>query len=261
VSHPSHSAAPTSERRKPLARANNARERLLDAAERLLAEHGIDGVSLRGIGAAAGQGNPAVIQYHFGDKAGLINEIIARHAVRCEPRRRQLLDEGVARGKPWDIASFLRVVYLPLWESVDAEGRHTYARFVMQFMTSFRYFEGMEGPHWDDPNSNWAGTRAIRLLREQLPFLAPDDLARRMGFVGCLFFAALLERDNATARGHRVEPAPVFLAELFAMMAAALETRRVSATRMVSKKPKQRPPRRDNGRGQRVKTAERNGRR
>ena len=69
--------------------ARGAREILLDTAERLLAEHGIDGVSMRQIAAAAGQGNNSVIQYHFGDKAGLLREIILRRVAGFEPRRRR----------------------------------------------------------------------------------------------------------------------------------------------------------------------------
>ena len=79
--------------------ARGAREILLDTAERLLAEHGIDGVSMRQIAAAAGQGNNSVIQYHFGDKAGLLREIILRRVAGFEPRRQSLFAGAAERGR------------------------------------------------------------------------------------------------------------------------------------------------------------------
>src|SRR5690348_15673441 len=72
--------------------------RLVDAAERLFAERGIDAVSLREINAAAGQRNSTALQYHFGDRAGLLKAVLAKHRPEIEARRHQLLDEYEARG-------------------------------------------------------------------------------------------------------------------------------------------------------------------
>ena len=51
---------------------DDTRERLIDAAESLFAEHGIGGVSLREINRAAGARNAVAVQYHFGDREGII---------------------------------------------------------------------------------------------------------------------------------------------------------------------------------------------
>ncbi len=58
--------------------ASPTRDRLLDAAEDLVARHGPDAVSTRQILAAAGAGNMAAIQYHFGTKEGLLAAVVAR---------------------------------------------------------------------------------------------------------------------------------------------------------------------------------------
>ena len=55
---------------RPVARSSTPNH-LLDVAERLLAERGLDGVSLRRINTEAGL-NPAAIHYHFGSKSALI---------------------------------------------------------------------------------------------------------------------------------------------------------------------------------------------
>ena len=49
--------------------------RLVLAAERLFALHGIDGVSLRQIASEAGSANNSAVHYHFGSKEGLIGAI------------------------------------------------------------------------------------------------------------------------------------------------------------------------------------------
>ena len=65
---------------------------LLDAAESLFAERGIDNVSLIDIGRAAGQKNRNATQYHFGDKSSLLNAVLDRHTDQIALRRRDMLD-------------------------------------------------------------------------------------------------------------------------------------------------------------------------
>ncbi|MEO3828398.1 helix-turn-helix domain-containing protein [Actinomadura sp. B10D3] len=71
---------------------SDTRERLLDAAEALYAARGVDAVSLREIVQEAGARNATAVQYHFGDRAGIIRAIFARHAPEVEARRHALLD-------------------------------------------------------------------------------------------------------------------------------------------------------------------------
>lgn len=55
---------------------NGTRERILQAAARLLAESGGDPVSTRAVCAAAGVGAPT-LYHHFGDKKGLFDAVVA----------------------------------------------------------------------------------------------------------------------------------------------------------------------------------------
>ena len=50
----------------------NTRLWLIETAERLFAERGIDNVSLREINRAAGQKNVAALHYHFGTRESLL---------------------------------------------------------------------------------------------------------------------------------------------------------------------------------------------
>src|SRR5712672_4433113 len=57
------------------------RDRILKTAERLFAERGFNGVSVRDLAGAANV-NIASIGYHFRNKEGLLAEVYRRH---CEP--------------------------------------------------------------------------------------------------------------------------------------------------------------------------------
>lgn len=68
------------------------RLRLLEAAERLFDDKGLDAPSARAIAVAAGHRNTAAVWYHFGDRAGLVKTLADRWAGMLEDRRNALLD-------------------------------------------------------------------------------------------------------------------------------------------------------------------------
>jgi AcrR family transcriptional regulator len=69
---------------------NSTREKILDTAEALFAEHGVTGVSMREITRVACV-NLAAINYYFGKKEELIAEVFARRALPIIDRRHRLL--------------------------------------------------------------------------------------------------------------------------------------------------------------------------
>ena len=60
------------------------KDRLLDVTEGLVAEHGFDGVSLRQITTEAGT-NLAAVNYHFGSREALFQEVFTRRVDRYSP--------------------------------------------------------------------------------------------------------------------------------------------------------------------------------
>lgn len=76
-----------------------SRERILNAAERLFSAHGIDGVSVRRIAAAAGV-QLALLTYYFGTKEGLYRAVFERRIVPISAARRRRLAEILARRRP-----------------------------------------------------------------------------------------------------------------------------------------------------------------
>jgi AcrR family transcriptional regulator len=68
------------------------RTRLLDAAEKLFAKKGIDNVTLIDVGRGAQQKNRGALQYHFGNKEGLIHAVLDRHTETISAQRQQMLE-------------------------------------------------------------------------------------------------------------------------------------------------------------------------
>lgn len=75
---------------------DNAKERLLDAAEQLFAEKGFDGVPVRDITSLASC-NVAAINYHFGGKDNLYLEIVKRRMVDLREIRINSINEVMSK--------------------------------------------------------------------------------------------------------------------------------------------------------------------
>ena len=73
-------------------RLSDTRARILDAAERLFMAHGYDGTSMRQITSEAGV-NLAAVNYHFGSKEALIQEVFRRRLNWLNEERMRALDE------------------------------------------------------------------------------------------------------------------------------------------------------------------------
>lgn len=73
--------------------------RLLDAAESLFAEHGVDGASMRQIAHKAGA-NLAACHYHFGSKEGLVRAVFQRRLSELNAARLAALSAYEAQARP-----------------------------------------------------------------------------------------------------------------------------------------------------------------
>ena len=105
----------------------SSKEQIVVTAERLFAEHGIDGVSLRQIGQSAGNANNSAVQYHFGTKDNLIRAIF-EYRLPYLTRRRQLL---VAERCPSSLRSWVECYLTPVLEQAEHPGSW-YLTFVTQ---------------------------------------------------------------------------------------------------------------------------------
>jgi TetR/AcrR family transcriptional regulator, regulator of cefoperazone and chloramphenicol sensitivity len=122
----------------PSLNADDAKLRLLSAAESLFAERPIESVSLREIAIAAGNGNNNAVQYHFGGKDELVQAIFSWRVQQMEEPRRRLYADACVGGQIPDIGGLVKILCLPMLDLVDSKGRHTYAAFITQYVLRHR---------------------------------------------------------------------------------------------------------------------------
>src|SRR3982075_3608452 len=100
-------------------------DRILRTGERLFAERGFNGVSIRELAAAA-QVNIASVGYHFRNKEGLLSEVYRRHGEpMIEERLRGLKASSKLRGKA-RIAAIIEAFIRPALQQVEAEDGETF---------------------------------------------------------------------------------------------------------------------------------------
>ncbi len=179
-------AAPAGMRAAAREDEDGTRERILRTAERLFAERGFNGVSVRELAAAA-QANIASIGYHFDNKEGLLSEVYRRH---CEPmiaeRLRGLEAASRLRGRA-RVAAIIEAFIRPALRQVEVEDGATFIRLraVLSGENS-ALLEKLVAENFDQ-----SSTAFIDELCECLPHLSRTDVCWRFHFLlGTIYYTA-----------------------------------------------------------------------
>lgn len=100
----------------------DTKDKILDAAERLFADHGFAATSLRQITAEADV-NLAAVNYHFKSKEALLSAVIERRLGPINKRRMELLDEMEARSSngQLDLKEAVLAFMRPAFEAKSAK--------------------------------------------------------------------------------------------------------------------------------------------
>jgi AcrR family transcriptional regulator len=98
----------------------DAKNAIMDAAEVLMAEHGIRGISLRRILAKAGA-NTASLHYHFGSREGLLEALLARGGRAMSERRMEMTAELLASDKPKTPHDIANIIVDPMIELLQSD--------------------------------------------------------------------------------------------------------------------------------------------
>ncbi|SEK70716.1 regulatory protein, tetR family [Blastococcus sp. DSM 46786] len=193
---------------------------MIEAAERLFAEYGVEAVSLRMVGAAAGQRNNSVAQYHFGSKEGLIAAIIAARSPTVDARRQELADELRRADRPLLPEDLIRLLVVPLAETIGASGTGTcYLRFLANVMDHPTFVRDAESTGTDQPALRWMR----RELRALLPGQSAATFRRRSQWAALIAFRILAEQERQLAAGDDgAEPTEQVVGELVATLVALM---------------------------------------
>lgn len=104
----------------------HTKDRLLDTAERLFAEHGLQNVSTRDITHAA-SANVGAINYYFGGKEGLIEAIFNRRMAPLNQMRMEAFDALEKSGTPPTVEQLLDIMIRSAMEQcIDTSARPAY---------------------------------------------------------------------------------------------------------------------------------------
>lgn len=160
----------------------STRTKMLDAAERLFAEHGIHQVSTREILRDSGQSNQSALGYHFGNRLQLIAAMLDRRNVVINDLRHQRLDELVARALDKDLHALIEAVVTSVTDVVrrEAWGRD----FVLTSVQVLLDPQPLAIEALLDPSTRSAYGRAVGLLRGAVPSLPESVFDARMRMLG-----------------------------------------------------------------------------
>jgi AcrR family transcriptional regulator len=164
----------------PPARAT--RRRILDAAEALFMQHGFEATSMRMITAEAGV-NLASVNYHFGSKERLIEEVFTRRLTGLNAERLLRLDalETEAAGAALPVEHIIEAFFGPaLRLSGDIEhGGHVFVRLLGRAYTEpARFIRDYLAAHYAAVLA-----RFKKAFVRSLPHLSTDELLWRMHFM------------------------------------------------------------------------------
>jgi AcrR family transcriptional regulator len=201
----------------PATRSDGSRAALLDAAERLFAEHGIAGVSDRKIAQAAGQRNHSAVAYHFGGRDGLLGELVDRHTWSLEEDRTRCFAESTT------LLGDVRSLVLPLTGALGRLPAPSWrARFLARALTHQHAGALLRRRLDQTPMSRAIG----RSILARIDHLDPAVTAGRISLMGQVVVTSCADMERSAAQGEPARWAAVgtFLADALTGMLSAPST-------------------------------------
>jgi len=164
----------------------NTKDRILGAAEDLFAQYGFSGTSLRQVTSRADV-NIAAVNYHFGSKENLVNEVFRRRMDEMSHRRLASLQLAIEK-QPFKLEEILRAfIEPPLALTMDKQ--HGGAAFVRVLARAFA--EKNDGLRkFLSDNYGHVLREFAKAITQCVPELPREDLYWRLDFIaGALTYA------------------------------------------------------------------------
>jgi len=187
----------------------DTKTRILDAAEALFSEHGYGGASMREITARADV-NLAAVNYHFGSKEALLQEVFQRSFGHLNEERLRRLGvlERLAGGGILDLEDLVRAFIAPGLEyALDGSlSRAEFLRFIgrVHSSTGAPWKRLRQGPVFVEIRRRFGPAFA-----RALPQLEPTEINWRLHFVLGATIHAMLHPESITPVEGGADPAGV----------------------------------------------------
>jgi AcrR family transcriptional regulator len=204
--------------RQAIKRQTDTRTALLQAAERLFAERGVDAVSMREIAAAAGQGNHSAALYHFADKRDLLNSLLERHSDPMQKAWLVTLDHMAAEGRDTLRELVALMVRSVIAKLDDPDGGTDYLLVVADLVTS-RSFPITTMPAVSAPGILELTARMMRHIRT----VPPQFMQLRMMRVANVLYGSIANYHSLVSMGFGIERED-FIDDLIASLVAVIAT-------------------------------------
>jgi AcrR family transcriptional regulator len=181
----------------------DTRTQLLDAAERLFAERGYRGTSIRAVTDLAGA-NLAAVGYHFGSKAELFAAVARRVIEPITAAQSAGLDRLLAETPDPPVTDLVAAFAGPMFDEMPAgdEGGARTSRLIVTILSD----PAEEARTWTGPAGDTVRDRYLAAFRHALPSLSPEELWFRIR--GILAVTAV-DRVEVYQRHPPAAPAPV----------------------------------------------------
>jgi AcrR family transcriptional regulator len=153
---------------------DTTRDRLLDTAERLFAEHGYQATTMRTVTADAGA-NIAAVNYHFGSKQALLEAVVHRALGPVVEERRRRLDALELEGEP-TVEEIVDAIISPLVERLAEPD----ASLVIRLLGRLFVDPDPEMRALVKAEVSEAERRQLGMLERVLPELPREELWLRM---------------------------------------------------------------------------------
>lgn len=159
---------------------------IMDAAEIVMAEHGVDGASIRAIVSKAGA-NTAAIHYHFNSRDGLIKAMLKRHGRSTSERRLAMIREFDRTGAlpvPMDVVRFLVDPMIELLEQ-QGEAARRYLRFLARLQSDRKGGLSSTAIQVQEERKFYPEIRVrmLELVRQACPNVSETELKERLTMI------------------------------------------------------------------------------
>src|SRR3954465_5995040 len=151
----------------------DTRTQILDAAERLFAERGYRGTSIRAITDLAGA-NLAAVGYHFGSNAQLLAAVARRVIEPINAAQSAGPDRPLARAPEASVSDLVEAFAGPLFDEMPAgdEGGARTSRLIVTILSD----PAEEMRTWSGPAEDAVRDRYLAAFRRAVPSLSEEEL-------------------------------------------------------------------------------------
>ncbi|MFK7913857.1 MAG: TetR/AcrR family transcriptional regulator [Pseudomonadales bacterium] len=202
------------------ARSEATKQALMRAAEALMAEHGVENVSIRDIVTAAEQKNESALQYHFKNLAGLLTAIHDERSAQIRAERAEQIAALLERTATPNLRQVCTLMVAPNFQLARSDTG--FRRYLKAFGHTVAFTEASPLKVVSRTGAGGkAGADLARLLKQSLPHLDKQDYLRRME-AAVLLCSAAMHHQARQASAFRGPKSELFLHSLIDALAGLL---------------------------------------